>query len=74
MFVAKEARKDIQSWYVKMFGGEPWEARGEYIVSIPGVKFLRIAPCGSEYLACPESDPLRPRDGPSITSASRSRI
>jgi hypothetical protein len=55
MFVAKEARKDIQSWYVKMFGGEPWEARGEYIVSIPGVKFLRIAPCGSEYSACPES-------------------
>jgi catechol 2,3-dioxygenase-like lactoylglutathione lyase family enzyme len=55
MFVAKEVRKDMQAWYVKMFGGEPWEMRGEYIVSLPGVKFLRIVPCGSEYSACPET-------------------
>lgn len=55
MFVAKEVRKDVQAWYVKIFGGEPWEMRGEYIVSSPGLKFLRIAPCGSEYSAFPES-------------------
>ena len=55
MFVNKDFRKDVQNWYVKMFGGDPWEARGEYIVTIPGVKFFRIAPCGSEYSACPES-------------------
>ena len=55
LFVAQPARKDMQSWYVKMFGGEPSERRGEYIVSLPGVKFFRIAPCGSEYSACPET-------------------
>ena len=61
MFVAKEFRKDVQAWYVKMFGGEPWEMRGEYIVSLPGAKFMRIAPCGSEYSACLESGPAPTR-------------
>jgi len=55
LFVAEPARKDMQAWYVKMFGGEPSERRGEYIVSFPGVKFLRIAPCGSAYSACPQT-------------------
>jgi hypothetical protein len=54
LFVAQSARKDMQAWYVKMFGGDPSERRGEYIVSLPGVRF-RIAPCGSEYSACPET-------------------
>jgi catechol 2,3-dioxygenase-like lactoylglutathione lyase family enzyme len=57
LFVAQPARKDMQSWYVQTFGGEPSERRGEYIVGLPGVKFFRIAPCGSEYSACPEAGP-----------------
>ena len=54
-FVAESARRDVQAWYVKTFGGEPSERRGEYIASFPGAKFLRIAPCGSEYSACPKT-------------------
>jgi catechol 2,3-dioxygenase-like lactoylglutathione lyase family enzyme len=54
-FVPEPSRKQMQTWYVKLFGGIPGELRGEFIVDIPGVKFMRVAPCGSEYSGCPVS-------------------
>ena len=62
-FVAESSRKEMQAWYVKMFGGEPSEMRGEFIVSFPGVKFMRIAPCGSEYSGCPQNGPAPTKGG-----------
>ena len=55
LFVPDSARQELQAWYAKMFGGTTGVLRGELIVDLPGVKFIRIAPCGSEYSGCKDA-------------------